>query len=667
MKYLSKEEVARLVKSGSMAFPLGDGGHARAPIGKSGVRPGRETLKMSYVRETLRSRYPVRVREEIWDWAHREVDFGTAKSFRGRYDVNNLPWTREILRAFRDPFVREETVLMPPQEGGKTTAAEVCLAWRIDQAPAPMAFNSVTNVKAKRWSETRWEQLQTYCPKLSERFSSNKNKKKKELVIFKDGTFLLIQGAEVPANRQSDSVEVQINDELQLWDTPWHGQMKTRTRAYRATRKILNLGLGSNVGSELHAAFVEGNQLEWCHHCPHCGRPFEYVFQYKHPKNNVRFDLNTVVTHPDGRLDLTEFAKTIYTFCTWEHCSEKILYDFDLWKKMNASGKYVARNPGADPQLVSIHVNSFALGLRPWSEILTPWVRLNLRGGIFNTEVLRDFITQELLEFWEDRPIVVNQEIRLGEYTSADVRRPPVFDAEKKCVSGWKDEYIRLMACDNQRGAKGDIPHRWYVVRAFARDGRSRQVYCGRINEWPALKAKAVELGVPEWTIQRPGPWVVCDRRYDPVDVDDQCAAFKWYGTLGAEQEEFVHNEKGSPFEGKRMQFSEDRAIDVGYGTQKQGRRHAMYFLWSTQKVQDYLAALRGGKAEAWELPADLGTFCPEYVEHINSHRQQIQEWGKTKQEIRVWYKLSGWEDHLYDCESQLVVLAIRAGVFKRE
>ena len=38
MKYLSKEEVARLVKSGSMAFPLGDGGHARAPIGKSGVR-----------------------------------------------------------------------------------------------------------------------------------------------------------------------------------------------------------------------------------------------------------------------------------------------------------------------------------------------------------------------------------------------------------------------------------------------------------------------------------------------------------------------------------------------------------------------------------------------------------------------------------------------------
>ncbi len=621
---------------------------------------------MSYVRETLRSRYPVRTREEIWDWAHREVDFGTSKSFPGRYDVNNLPWTREILRAHRDPFVRETTVLMPPQEGGKTTAAEICLCWTVCEAPKPMAFNSVTNVKAKKWSETRWDQLQIYCPKIREKFSSNKNKKKKEIVIFKDGTFLLIQGAEVEANRESDSVEFQLNDELHLWQRPWHYGMKTRLRAYQGTRKILNLGLGADVGSEAHEAFVEGNQLEWCHHCPHCGRPFEYIFAHKNPKNNIRFDLNSVVTHPDGRLDLTEFAKTIHTFCTWEHCSEKIEYDSDLWKKMNASGVYVPRNPGADPQLVSIHVNSFALGLRPWVEILKPWVRLNLRGGIFNREDLRTFITKELLEFWEDRPIVVNNDIRLGEYTSADVALPPKF-VDGKCVSGWKDEYIRLMGGDNQHGKRGDVPHRWYVVRAFARDGRSKLVYCGRLNEWAAVEAKRIELGVPSWTPKRPGPWVAFDRRYDPVDVDDQCAAYKWYGTMGSDQEEFVHNETGSPYEGKRMQFSEDRAIDVGYGTQKQGRRHAIYFLWATQKIQDYLAALRSGKAESWELPADLGTFCPEYVEHINSHRQEVQEWGKTKKEVRVWYKLSGWEDHLYDIECQLVVLAIRAGIFKRE
>ncbi len=39
---------------------------------------------------------------------------------------------------------------MPPQESGKTKAAEVCLAWRIKNAPAKMAFNTSTNESAKK-------------------------------------------------------------------------------------------------------------------------------------------------------------------------------------------------------------------------------------------------------------------------------------------------------------------------------------------------------------------------------------------------------------------------------------------------------------------------------------------------------------------------------------
>ena len=56
------------------------------------------------------------------------------------------------------------------------------------------------------------------------------------------------QGAELDANRQSDSVEVQINDECQLWLAPWLTQMHARTRAFRETCKILNIGLGGAKG-----------------------------------------------------------------------------------------------------------------------------------------------------------------------------------------------------------------------------------------------------------------------------------------------------------------------------------------------------------------------------------------------------------------------------------
>ena len=617
---------------------------------------------MNAIEEVARRAAPLADDEEIWDWAAREVDFGNTESFRGKYDVRNVPWTREILRSFRDPYVREVTVIAPPQESGKTKAAEVCMAWRIVKQPAKMAFNTTTNVTAERWSETRWEGLPRAIPKMIPRFSENRNRKKRLRVIFRDGTFLLIQGAEVDANRQSDSVEVQVNDELMLWQRPWHDEMKARTRAYRETRKILNLSLGGDRGSELDEAFLEGNQLEWSHLCPKCGRPFQFTFNSKKPNFNVRFDLNKVKVYDDGRLDLREFEQSIYTHCTWEHCSEKIVPDMELWATQNARGVYVPMNPDADPQKVSMHVSSLAIGRRPWAEILKPWVRLNLRGGIFNREILRTFITQELCEMWEDRPIVVNADVRLGSYVRGDMLQPPVF-IDGKCVSGWADEWIRIMVGDNQHGERGDVEHRWFVCRAFSKDGRSRLVDCGRLNEWEKVEEKRQALGVKAWAPNLPGPWTAFDRRYDPIGVDEVCSRYKWYGLMGADRASFVHG-NDSVHAGKQMPFSEPQFVDVGFGTKDQGRKHAIYYYWASQRVQDFLAILRGGKAEAWELPADLGSFCPEYAEHINSHRQKIEE-GKKGDEKRVWYKISGWADHLYDCECEAVVLGLMAGVFK--
>lgn len=612
--------------------------------------------------DTTLDRLPCTDYSEIWEWASKKVDFGNSAAYRGRYDVMNVPWTKEILRSFKDKRVREITVIMPPQESGKTTAAEMCLAWRIVNDPAKMAWNTVTNVKAGTWSTTRWDQLEGYIPLIKKQFSTSRYKKTKKMVIFNNGTWLLIQGAETPANRQSDSVEVQINDEVMLWENPWLDEMHIRTRAYSARKKIVNLSLGSDVGTEIDLAFKDGNQLEWSHHCPKCSEAFQYVFDHRKKDCNIRFDLGTVVSYEDGRLDLREFEKTIYAFC--QHCGEKLRYDPDLWARLNARGVYVAKNPGADPTKVSMRANAFAIGKRPFVEILKPWVRLNQRGGIFNNETLRKFITTDLCEMWENKPIVVNAELRLGSYTRGDIAKPPVFE-NGKCLSGWADEWIRVMAVDNQRGGKGDIPHRWFVCRAIAKDGRTRLVDCGRVNEWEALKDRARALGILEWSEARPGPWVVVDRRYDGVEVDEICSRFKWYGLMGYDQADFVHG-PNSPHEGKRMQFSEERYQDVGFGTHEQGRRHAVYFLWATQRVQDYLALLRAGKAESHELSADLMTFCPEYAEHINSHRQRMKEGSKGDEKLE-WYKLSGWADHLYDCECEIVVLGLMAGVFKMD
>lgn len=587
-------------------------------------------------------------RREVWEWAAENVDFGRRTSFKGRYDVNNVPWTKEFLRACNNPIVREVTMVAPPQDSGKTKAAETYLGFRICTSPANFAFNTTTNVKAEQWSETRWDPMLKSIARIEERFSKNLHEKKRRRIVFKDGTFLLIQGAEVEGNRTSDSVEVQINDEVYLWDRPQLKEMHERTNSYRDSRKIINISVGGSKRTELEERFLAGNQMEWSHVCPACEKVFDYVFDSKNPRCNIRFDLNAAIVHTDGRLDLRAFAKTIFVEC--QACKHRMGYDRERLRRANLAGVYVARNPEADPSIVSLHVNAFALGREPWVEILEPWVRMNIRGGVFNAKALKEFITKKLAEFWDEKPIAVTNEIKLAGWNRADVLRK----------GSWPEEWIRIMACDNQRGRKGDIPHRWFGGIALSRVGRMRVFDFGRINEWNDLRKKQLELSIPDPTPDAPGPWVAVDRRYEPVEVDEWCARFKWYGSMGASQSSFLHP-PWSPLAGTYQLFSEPRMIDIGFGTAETGRTFASWFAWSSQMIQDLVAQLRN--AGMIEFPADSLAFCPEVGTHMNSHRS-FMELDKKGNEIRVWKRIGDTPDHIYDIVSQAVVIGCMAGIY---
>ncbi len=403
----------------------------------------------------------------------------------------------------------------------------------------------------------------------------------------------------------------------------------------------------------LASASLEGNQLEWCHHCPKCGKPFAYVFDRERPECNIRFDLTKAVLHLDGRLDLREFAKTIYVDCPDKDCGHAMQYDADRLERMNAGGVAIAKNPDANPEIVSLHVNSFAIGRRPWEEILEPWVRLHIRGGVFASEVLKEFVQEALAEFYVDKPTVARIDLKLGDFTLAEVRTR----------GAWKDELFRVLTMDNQRGKGGDIPHRIFACVAFARDGRVRIVDAGRRNEWEDLKALQRELGIPDPNAAEPGPWVGVDRRYKPVDVDENCANFMWHGFMGMDRDEFIHPE-WSPFAGTRQLFSEPRAIDVGFGTAEQGRKVAWYYLWSSQKIQDLLAELRA--KDRIGIPNDIVSVFPDFGTQYNSHRQIIER-TKKGAERRVWVRIGDTPDHVYDCICQALVIGCMAGIYRRE
>lgn len=620
---------------------------------------------MNLVETLVRESLPMPDRRGIDVWGSGDddhpaaIDFGNLYAYKGPYAVENTPWTLAILQAMWNPRVRKCAAIMPPQESGKTLAAQVCIAERICRRPASIQFNTVTNVKAKTFADTKWRQTKQSCKNIQEKLTDNRHDETKTRIIFRDATWLMIQGIETDANRQSDSAEVQVNDECQLWLSPWMSETHKRTDSYRESRKILDLGLGGMKGSEWEAEFLDGSQGEWSHHCPACDKLFQYRFNLRDPKgSNIHFDKTKVKTE-GGVLDFSEFDKTVHVTCP--HCEHVMFYDKIRLRKMNLDAMrrgdgYVYMNPNANPENVSLHANSFAIGARPWSEIIRPFIRATMGRSVFATSILKSFIMSDLAEFWEERPIEVRKQVATGDFTRREMKDPKF----------WKDEWIRLMAIDNQHGGQNDIKHRWFVARAFSRSGESRLIDCGRINEWAEVRAKQLELGIPDPTPERPGPWVVCDRAHNPVEVDEVCARYRWHGMLGQETEKFRH-EKGTMFapeEAGDFYFSDERKQDIGFGTASGNRQSAFYYLTAKQKIEEILAALRNGDAEPWLAPKDVAEFCPDYHEQINSHHQ-VMESTKNGERL-MWRGIGHTPDHLLDCEAELVVLALMAGVYKR-
>lgn len=612
---------------------------------------------MNLLEHLMRVNLPLPDVRPIREWAHDHINFGNLTAFKGRYDVRNVAWTDRILIEWKRPKTRKCTIVMPPQESGKTKAVEVCMCWQVKNRPAPMAFNTKTNAGADKFSDTRWSAMLQACPSLSEKLSPDRHDTKKSRIVWKDGTFLLIQGAESKANRQSDSVEIQINDEVHLWETPWLSEMQSRTLSYAAigTHKIFNISTGGRKGSEFHQDYKEGNQLEWSHHCPACDGLFQYVHDLRKPeRSNIHFDRETVKVDADGTFDFSEFDKTVYVSCP--HCDHRMTYDAHRLARMNADALdrgdgYVAMNPNADPSVVSMHCNAYAIGRQPWAKLLHGFIKATIGRRVFAASLLEEYVVKVLAEFWEDQPIIVKKGINYGDYTRAEMAKP----------GAWTDEWFRGMFVDNQRGKAGDVEHRWFTAVAFSRSGEMRLIDCGRINAWESLREKQIALGIPDSTTERPGPYVLVDRRYKPAEVDEICARYRWFGAQGDKASEFVHG-VNSDFPGLRMYFSEARRIDIGYGT-SEDRGFAIYYQWSSNAVQDVFASLRLMDG-MFTVPRDINEFCPEYGEQINSHQQEIDEESQSRK--MKWERIGGTPDHLYDCMCMGTVVGLMAGVFKK-
>lgn len=595
-------------------------------------------------------------RRPIWEWARDHISFPPGSPFPGPFRLENAPWIKRLLEAWKDPRVRRITVTGCPQESGKTVAAQVCLLWQACEDASPIGFYSATATLAKAFVDTRLETMIRSCPVFRRRI----REQQKSTITMQDGTFVLLLGAESERNRQSHTLRCVIKDEHYLYDGPWSAQIDNRTRAYVESDdwKIMELGTGAQEGTPHDLNHQRGTCEEWEVESPHAPGHF---FRLKWDRDDGGVFAWDDIYREDGTLDIQATKRTAHVVCPIT--GKRIDWSPQVARQMRSNGRWVQTNPDADGSHVSLRIDIFTPAKTPWPDVVEEWIHASKGRHVGHTEDLRSFITFRLAQTWRDRPVSAKKPLRHGGYTRADM-------TGRK----WDDEVVRLATVDYQHGRGEDVEHFWFLVRAYARGGASRLVDCGKVYEVSELHERLLSAGVREVPMQSiHASRVFIDCAWKPSVVFDLCMRFRWMGMRGEDRDtanrggQFLHTfrHKGEAVKVWRN-YSELKWHELGVGRTSQMQGLAPWRSVNNQGCMDILEELRSGTAAEWLVPDDIDHFCPEYQQHMQSHAKVNVSRDPLRPRYQ-WRPLGDqgrYPDHLFACEKYQVGAALIAELF---
>lgn len=606
--------------------------------------------------QSIRRMIRVPDRRPIWEWANKHIKFPPGSPFPGAFRIENAPWLKRVFEAWKDPKVRRITITGVPQESGKTVAAQVAMLWQTSEDAAPIGFYSATQTLVKAFVDTRLESMIDSCGV----FKSRIHDQQKSTITFKDGTYLLLLGAESERSRQSHTLKCVIKDEHYLYDQTWSREIDNRTRAYAESEdwKVLELGTGPDEGSPHDINHNLGTCEEWEVESPYSEGEYFRMIWNKDEGGVWGWD---EIYRDDESLDVPATAATAHIVCP--HTGKRIEWDRQTAKQMMRSGRWVQTNPDADGSHVSIRIDAFTPAKTPWPEIVKEWLQAAKGRRVGATQSLKDFVVFRLAQTWKDKAITEKRALPYGGYTRAEA-----------IAERMPDERVRLAAIDYQHGRGEDVEHYWFVVRAFAANGDSRLVDCGKVYEVAELNERLLAAGVREVPLANiHTSRVFIDCAFKPSVVFENCMRFRWLGIRGEDRDtknrggQFMHTfrHRGEVVKVWRN-YSELKYHELGVGRSSQFQGLAPWRSINNQGCQQILDELLSGNAASHTVPDDIEEFCPEYAGHIAA----VGKVNVSKDPIRPLYR---WEnlgrsnpidDHLRDCEKYLVGGALVAELF---
>lgn len=587
-------------------------------------------------------------------WAEENVIFpGSARS--DRFKISITPWIREPLeRIVHDLAVRSVTLMKPVQSGG-SAFGEVLLLYWLAFSYGFLQYNWSNDKRAvQRW-DSRVEGVLNACLVVADMLAHAQLFNKGEVNLGR--LYFRNQGAFNPDNLDSDSIRLQINEEVHAWEDAHLAKAEGRSTAVWDFKRA-NISNAGVKGDQLDNAFSKkGTAQHWMVRCPGCSRPLAPVYHEMRTRWDPRRpDLGGLCYDADGaRLGRHEYNynKIRPTIHFRMPCGCKIHNeDLSARRRLSLSGRYGApTNPGAELSHPSYTYQAVSVDFIDWMVLIQEKHAALRARALGDPEPWKKYVCErECVPYSaDDAPVEGVIELVKG---------------LKKNRQGLFGRKLRFFSLDRQQGvrARGEIPHWWMVIRDFqVVNGRlvSLLVYEGRVEEDEEVIRMLDEHGV-----QRHHG--VADSGDDTTHVYVFCLKHGINCVKGGTEDLYAH-------EGGTLRiFSQERPLHAminrdskfEYVTVQQDGvvrrvpdpREPMYFRYSKHGIRERLHFLR--TETDYRTPDDVSE---NYHKH-NEAEERVEERKENMPPVVRWQQRKDRND-LFVCEAYIALQVDMAGM----
>lgn len=623
---------------------------------------------MTTVEQAWRAAFEPVDRRPIYEVLADDLVFGNESPFPGPFDVRNSPAMKGPLDALAEDGVRRVLVSAGAQLF-KTLLGLIFVIYCVRKRPGLTTWNGHTKDAITKACEDKAWPLFEKSASMKTLMPKNRHKRRTRSIVFPHMS-LRFQTAS-KGNAASDTVKNMVNDERHLWQPGMIRRFLGRTHAMPAA-KILDLSTGSikfgeealpdgtarEHGDEFFNDCRDGTMEVWSVRCPKCGRLQPLRFTHRDARGNDLKDTdgkpvrgiawNTdSATQPGGRWHFGAVKASVRWKCqadalgiSGEPCEHEVRDTRANRRALNATGEYVATNPGADPSIRSFVAPAMCSEVRAWGDMVVDFLKAcdAARAGVF--DALKVFVQETLGEAWDESGTIKADSNPSGDYALGD---------EWKDDTGALLEDRRFLTVDRQAGRGAEGVHFWALCRQWSGRAGSRLVAFRRLNSWEEVRAMQQELAIPDKR-------VLVDAGDEATEVYAWCARYGWTALAGRDRDCFHWPNPAKPGEPIRKLYSSPLRGDSAKGKKAaSGPRFARLFLWSTRGVRDILARMIAGSGNYWGRPKNE----PDgYAEQLNSEVRVQMKDPKTGRIRHIWKQIK-IDNHARDCEAMQVVAAL--------